>query len=199
MEVHPYHSNITQKKHGASRNYRYVLDVSGFHTLIALCASACCMEIPTPHTISIIWLSPAYDCPHWCEPFSLFDFLSPSLLYFAILSANVSCSRSSIAWVLKVERERTSLTGTWLVVWGRVKIRFQRDHVWKLVDWVLNNYSVFLCSKTSPLLARGLRLRHSIHGQQELNCLYVLHCLLNINYRLLLYITLSLTYASSLH
>ena len=28
MEVHQYHSNITQKKHGASRNYRYVLDVS---------------------------------------------------------------------------------------------------------------------------------------------------------------------------
>ena len=29
MEVYEYHSNITQKWHGASRNYRYVLDVSG--------------------------------------------------------------------------------------------------------------------------------------------------------------------------
>jgi len=173
--------------------------IGGLSYTYSSCASACCMAIPTPHTISIIWLSPAYDCPHWCEPFSLFDFLSPSFILFAILSANVSCSRSSIAWVLKVERERTSLTGTWLVVWGRVKIRFQRDHVWNLVDWVLNNYSVFLCSKPSPLLARGPRLRHSIHGQQELNCLYVLHCLLNINYRLLLYITLSLAYVSSLH
>src|SRR6187401_3142232 len=28
MEVYEYHSNITQKRHGASRNYRYVLDVS---------------------------------------------------------------------------------------------------------------------------------------------------------------------------
>ena len=28
MEVYKYHSNITQKRHGASRNYRYVLDVS---------------------------------------------------------------------------------------------------------------------------------------------------------------------------
>ena len=28
MEVYKYHSNITQKWHGASRNYRYVLDVS---------------------------------------------------------------------------------------------------------------------------------------------------------------------------
>src|SRR4051812_12821940 len=29
MEVYKYHSNITQKGHGASRNYGYVLDVSG--------------------------------------------------------------------------------------------------------------------------------------------------------------------------
>ena len=28
MEVYEYHSDITQKWHGASRNYRYVLDVS---------------------------------------------------------------------------------------------------------------------------------------------------------------------------
>ena len=28
MEVHKYHSNIAQKRHGASRNYRYVWDVS---------------------------------------------------------------------------------------------------------------------------------------------------------------------------
>src|SRR3954462_1301950 len=32
MEVHQYHSNITQKRHGASRNYRYVLDVSTSYT-----------------------------------------------------------------------------------------------------------------------------------------------------------------------
>ena len=28
MEVYKYHSNITQKRHGAIRNYRYILDVS---------------------------------------------------------------------------------------------------------------------------------------------------------------------------
>ena len=34
MEVYKYHSNITQKRHGASRNYRYVLDVSTSPSLI---------------------------------------------------------------------------------------------------------------------------------------------------------------------
>ena len=33
MEVHQYHSNITQKMHGASRNYSYVFDVSGIPKL----------------------------------------------------------------------------------------------------------------------------------------------------------------------
>ena len=30
MEVYEIHSNITQNMHGASRNYRYVLDVSAY-------------------------------------------------------------------------------------------------------------------------------------------------------------------------
>ncbi len=40
----------------------------------------------------------------------------PIIILFAILSANISCLRSSIAWVLKVERERIILTCAWLVV-----------------------------------------------------------------------------------
>src|ERR1041384_2141545 len=39
-----------------------------------------CMAIPTPHIISIIWLSLAYDCPHRCEPFT--PFLSSSSTFF---------------------------------------------------------------------------------------------------------------------
>src|SRR3954470_17868633 len=35
MEVYKYHSNITQKRHGASRNYRYVLDVSVVIALVS--------------------------------------------------------------------------------------------------------------------------------------------------------------------
>src|SRR3954465_153397 len=38
----------------------------------------CCMAIPTPHIISIIWPSLAYDCPHLCEPFTPFCLPSPS-------------------------------------------------------------------------------------------------------------------------
>src|SRR4051812_39987212 len=36
MEVYKYHSNITQKRHGASRNYRYVLDISAPMLKVAL-------------------------------------------------------------------------------------------------------------------------------------------------------------------
>ena len=100
-------------------------NLDGFYTLIALCASACCMAIPTPRIISYIWLSLAYYCPHWCEPFSFFDFLPHHLLSLPF-KCQLSCSRSCIAWVLKVERERISLTCTWLVVWGWVQIRLQR-------------------------------------------------------------------------
>ena len=47
-----------------------------------------CMAIPTPHIISIIWLSLTYDYPHWCEPFTVFDFLPHHFILFAILSVN---------------------------------------------------------------------------------------------------------------
>ena len=36
MEVYKYHSNITQKRHGESRNYRYVLDVSDTPRLLKI-------------------------------------------------------------------------------------------------------------------------------------------------------------------
>src|SRR3954465_838966 len=39
-----------------------------------------CMAIPTPHIISIIWPSLAYDCPQICEPFT--PFLSSSSTFF---------------------------------------------------------------------------------------------------------------------
>src|ERR1044071_4869014 len=42
--------------------------------LAHMCIS--CMAIPTPHIISIIWPSLAYDCPYGCEPFT--PFLSSS-------------------------------------------------------------------------------------------------------------------------
>src|SRR3954471_17204730 len=47
-----------------------------------------CMAIPTPHIISIIWLSLAYDCPHLCEPFTPFCLPPPPYSLFAILSVN---------------------------------------------------------------------------------------------------------------
>src|ERR1041384_8725968 len=49
----------------------------------------CCMAIPTPHIISIIWPSLAYDCPHSCEPFThLFVFLLHLFFLFRLLGVN---------------------------------------------------------------------------------------------------------------
>ena len=48
-----------------------------------------CMAIPTPHIISIIWPSLAYDCPHWCEPFThLFFVFLLHLFLFRLLGVN---------------------------------------------------------------------------------------------------------------
>src|ERR1041385_2118376 len=56
-------------------------------------------------------------------------FCLPPLPYFSLFhpKCQLSCLRSSIALVLKIlKREWIKLTCTWLVVWGRVKIRFQK-------------------------------------------------------------------------
>src|SRR3954468_17257751 len=86
----------------------------------------CCMAIPTPHIISIIWPSLAYDCPHRCEPFTPFCLPPPPSFYFRLkvstfLLTLIHCMSSQY-----IEREWISLTCTWLVVWGRVQIRIQR-------------------------------------------------------------------------
>src|SRR3954471_14713957 len=47
-----------------------------------------CMEIPTPHIISIIWPSLAYDCPHLCEPFTPFLSSSSTFFLFRCLGVN---------------------------------------------------------------------------------------------------------------
>src|ERR1043165_9914633 len=55
-----------------------------------------CMAIPTPHIISIIWPSLAYDCPHRCEPFTPFFVFLLHLLSVSPFRCQLSCSRSSI-------------------------------------------------------------------------------------------------------
>ena len=70
-----------------------LVPLESIHILIALCASVAWQSLLLTSYLSLGFLSPmivslAYDCPHWCEPFSLFHFLSPSFILFAILSAN---------------------------------------------------------------------------------------------------------------
>src|SRR3954467_12081465 len=61
MEMYKYHSNITQKRHGASRNYRYVLDVS------VACAFASSSK---PSCFFMRACSSCCTSPHWTPSFS---------------------------------------------------------------------------------------------------------------------------------
>ena len=74
MEVYEYHSNITQKWHGASINYRYVLDVSRVNCH------------PSPGAQDRSWVSRLSVCPVYLSfltcgfhySFNLFSMPNPS-------------------------------------------------------------------------------------------------------------------------
>src|SRR3954469_19558096 len=85
-----------------------------------------CMAIPTPHIISIIWLFLAYDCPHRCESFTPFVFLLHLLSLSPFRCQLFLLTRIHYMSAQNIEREWTSITCTWLVVWRRVQIRIQR-------------------------------------------------------------------------
>ena len=104
----------------------------------------------------------------------------PIIILFAILSANISCLRSSIAWVLKVERERIILTCAWLVVWGWVEIRFQRRPSVRFSRLSSKLINILWSQPISHLLHANTIWRHSSHGQRELLHLYVLTLLISI-------------------
>lgn len=104
----------------------------------------------------------------------------PIIILFAILSANISCLRSSIAWVLKIERERIILTCAWLVVWGWVKIRFRRRLSVRFSRLSSQLKNILWSQPISHFLHANTIWRHSSHGQRELLHLYVLTLLNSI-------------------
>ena len=111
-----------------------------------------CMAIPTPHIISIIWPSLAYDCPHWCEPFTPF-FSSSTFFLFRRLGVNFlahahplhECSKYRKG-VDQFDLYLTSGLGT------SPDKNPKETKCETLVDIVLNNH--FLSLFPSPLLAR---------------------------------------------
>src|ERR1041385_5596598 len=85
-----------------------------------------CMAIPTPHIISIIWhllpmivLIDVSLSHHFCLPPPIILSL-PSKVSTLVLTL-IHCMSAQ-----NIEKEWIKLTCTWLVVWGRVKIRFRR-------------------------------------------------------------------------
>src|ERR1044071_5208795 len=77
----------------------------------------CCMAIPTPHIISIIWPSLAYNFPHCCEPFTPFLSSSSTFFLFLLLGVNFLAHAHPLHECSKHRREWINLTCTWLVVW----------------------------------------------------------------------------------
>src|SRR3954471_22091460 len=66
-----------------------------------------------------------------------------------------------------IEREWISLTCTWLVVWGRVQIRIQKETKCEtLVDSCSQQH--FFSFFPVPCLHANTIWRHSSHGQREL-------------------------------
>ena len=113
----------------------------------------------------------------------------PIIFLFAILSVSISCLRSSIAWVLKVEMERSILTCAWQVVWGWVKIRFRRRLSVRFSRLSSQLKNILWSQPISQFLHANTIWRHSSHGQRELLHPYVptlLFTMLNIDSCLLL-------------
>ena len=72
----------------------------------------------------------------------LFVFL-PHHYSLSPFKCQLFCFLSSIALVLKVEREWLSMTCAWVVVWGRVIIRFQRRPQCQFLFYVVFLFHVF--------------------------------------------------------
>ena len=138
-----------------------------------------CMAITTPHTISIIRLSPPNSCSHWCEPFSLFDFLSH---HYSLRhpKCHLSCLCSFIAWVAQSQKRDDRIVLYLTDVPGMSHNKIPKRPCVKVSR--LSSQQLFSIFKLSTFLTlHGITIwRHSIHGQRELFYLYVLALLVSI-------------------
>src|ERR1043165_6534415 len=85
-----------------------------------------CMAIPTPHIISIIWSSLAYDCPHCCEPFTPFLSSSSTFFLFCLLGVNFLAHAHPLHECSKYQKGVDQFVLYLASGLGRVQIRIQR-------------------------------------------------------------------------
>ena len=127
-----------------------------------------CMAIPTPHIISIIWLSPPMIVLIDVILSHLYVFLLHLLSLFPF-RCQLSCSRSSITWVLKISKGVDPFDLYLASGLGTSPDKTSKDTKCEtLVDLVLNNKKFSISYSQSPFLHANTIWRHSSHGQQEL-------------------------------
>ena len=121
------------------------------------------------HTISIIWLSLAYDCPHWCEPFTPFSLPPPPYSLFAILSVNFLAYAHPLHECSKCQKGVDQLDLYLAIGLGTSLDKIPKETKCEtLVDTILNIKSFLSRISLSPFLHANTIWRHSSHGQREL-------------------------------
>src|ERR1041384_6961761 len=128
-----------------------------------------CMAIPTPHIISIIWSSLAYDCPHCCEPFTPFLSSSSTFFLFRLLGVNFLAQAHPLHECSKYRKGVDQFDLYLASGLGKSPDKTSKETKCEtLVDLVLNNKKFSLSYSPSPFLHANTIWRHSSHGQREL-------------------------------
>ena len=137
----------------------------------------CCMEIPTPHIISIIWPSLAYDCPHWCEPFThLFVFLLHLFFLFRLLGVNFLAHAHPLH---ECSKYRKGVDQFDLYLASGLGTSPDKNPKETKCETLVDSCSQqpFFSFFPVPCLHANTIWRHSSHGQQELLHLLFFCCL----------------------
>src|ERR1041385_8465424 len=134
------------------------------------------MAIPTPHIISIIWPSLAYDCPHCCEPFTPFLSSSSTFFLFHLLGVNFLAHAHPLH---ECSKYRKGVEQFDLYLVSGLGTSPDKNPKETKCETLVDSYSQqpFLSFFPVPCLHANTIWRHSSHGQRELLHLLFFCCL----------------------
>src|SRR3954465_11388806 len=135
-----------------------------------------CMAIPTPHIISIIWPSLAYDCPHRCEPFTPFLSSSSTFFLFRLLGVNFLVHAHPLH---ECSKYRKGVDQFDLYLASGLGTSPDKNPKETKCETLVDSCSQqpFFSFFPVPCLHANTIWRHSSHGQQELLHLLFFCCL----------------------
>ena len=152
-----------------------LVPLEGFHTLIALCASACRMAIPTPHIISIIWLSRLWlSSLMWA--FHTFLSSSSTIFLFRRLGVNFLAHAHPLH---ECSKYRKGVDQFDLYLASGLGTSPDKNPKETKCETLVDSCSQqpFFSFFPVPCLHANTIWRHSSHGQQELLYLLFFYCL----------------------